>query len=230
MSGAGGADPAAAAAGQAIEAQARQGEIGDLTRRVVLSAILTAPVLLAVMTVEAFKATWVPALLLNHWWQLALISPVMFYAGWPIHRTGWLALRHRAADMNTPGHARYHRRLRVQPAGDPLAPTLLPANVRDVYFEAVGVILTLILLGRFLEAKAKAGTGEAIRALIGLQPHTAHLQRGGTEADIDVAEVTVVTCSSSGPGRRSRSTGGCSLAVRRSMNRWSPASRCRSAR
>lgn len=54
MSGGGGADPAAAAADEAREAQARQGEIGDLTRRVVLSAVLTAPVLLAVMTVEVF--------------------------------------------------------------------------------------------------------------------------------------------------------------------------------
>ncbi len=188
-SAAGAADPTAAAADEAREAQARHIEIRDLTRRFTLSAILTLPVLFAVMTHEVFKATWVPALLLNHWWQLALISPVMFYAGWPVHRTGWLALRHRAADMNTlitlGTTAAYAYSLLVT-----LAPTLLPANVRDVYFEAVGVIVTLILLGRLLEAKAKAGTGEAIRALIGLQPHTAHIQRGDAEADIDVADVT----------------------------------------
>ncbi len=186
----GGTDPTAAAAGEAREARARQSEISDLARRVLVSAVLTAPVLFAVMTADLFGASWMPALLLNHWWQLALISPVMFYAGWPIHRTGWLALRHRAADMNTlvtlGTTASYGFSVLVT-----VAPTLLPAAVRDVYFEAVGVILTLILLGRLLEAKARAGTGEAIRALIGLTPHTAHLQHGDTATDIDVADVTV---------------------------------------
>ena len=79
----------------------REAEIADLTRRVVIGAVLTAPVLFAVMAHDVFGATWVPALLLNHWLQLALITPVMFYTGWPIHRTGWLALSHRGADMNS---------------------------------------------------------------------------------------------------------------------------------
>ena len=108
-------------------------------------------------------------MLLNHWVQLALITPVMLYAGWPIHRTGWLALRHRTADMNTLITVGHDRRLRLQPGGHRLPRRCCPADVRDVYFEAVGVILTLILLGRLLEARAKAGTGEAIRRLIGLQ-------------------------------------------------------------
>ena len=63
--------------------------------------MLTAPVLFAVMAHELFGATWVPGVLLSHWVQLALITPVMFYTGWPIHRTGWLALSHRSADMNS---------------------------------------------------------------------------------------------------------------------------------
>ena len=70
-------------------------------RRVVVGAILTAPVLFAVMLTEFFGAAWVPELLMNRWFQLALIAPVMFYTGWPIHRTGWLALSHRTADMNS---------------------------------------------------------------------------------------------------------------------------------
>lgn len=94
--------------------------------------------------------------MLNHWLQLALITPVMLYTGWPIHRTGWLTLAHRAADMNsliTLGtSAAYGYSLLVT-----LAPSVLPQDVREVYFEAVGVILTLILLGLLLEAKAKAG-------------------------------------------------------------------------
>src|SRR5256885_4205085 len=71
------------------------------------------------------------------------------------------------------------------------APGLLPVGVRQVYFEAVGVIVTLILLGRLLESRAKAGTGEAIRRLIGLQPRTARVERDGAEVDIPVEEVGV---------------------------------------
>ncbi|MFH9547907.1 heavy metal translocating P-type ATPase [Streptomyces sp. NPDC017435] len=114
----------------------------------------------------------------------------MFYTGWPIHLTGWLTLRHRAADMNsliTLGtSAAYGYSLLVT-----LAPGLLPKDVREVYFEAVGVILTLILLGRLLEARAKAGTGEAIRALLGLQARTARVVRDGAEAEIPIEDVTV---------------------------------------
>jgi Cu+-exporting ATPase len=70
-----------------------------------------------------------------------------------------------------------------------VAPGLVPADVRGVYFEAVGTILTLILLGRLVETRAKAGTGEAIRALLGLQARTARVVRGGAELEIPVAEV-----------------------------------------
>jgi Cu+-exporting ATPase len=114
----------------------------------------------------------------------------MFYVGWPIHRTGWLALAHRSADMNsliTLGTvAAYGYSLLVT-----VAPDLFPADVREVYFEAVGVILTLIMLGRLLEARAKAGTGEAIRALLGLQARTARVARDGAETEIPIDEVVV---------------------------------------
>ncbi len=61
---------------------------------------LTAPVLIGVMG-SFFSASWIPGVLTNHWFQLAAITPVMVYTGWPIYRTGWLALRHRSADMNS---------------------------------------------------------------------------------------------------------------------------------
>ncbi|WP_436494307.1 heavy metal translocating P-type ATPase [Actinokineospora sp. HUAS TT18] len=179
-----------AAEEEAAQAAERRAEITDLTRRVVLGAILTLPVLFAVMAHELFGVDWVPGVLLNHWVQLALITPVMLYTGWPIHRTGWLTLAHRSADMNsliTLGTvAAYGYSLVVT-----LAPGLLPEDVREVYYEAVGVILTLILLGRLLEARAKAGTGEAIRALLGLQARTARVLRDGVEAEIGVDEVVV---------------------------------------
>jgi P-type Cu+ transporter len=157
---------------------------------VLIGALLTAPVLLAVMAHEVFGADWVPGLLLNYWVQLALITPVMFYTGCPIHRIGWLALAHRSAEMNsliTLGTtAAYGYSLLVT-----IAPGLLPAEVRDVYVEAVGVIITLILFGRLLEATAKAGTGEAIRTLLGLQARTARVVRDGVETEIPNEDVAV---------------------------------------
>ncbi|MFD8382328.1 heavy metal translocating P-type ATPase [Streptomyces sp. NPDC059679] len=175
---------------EAVEAAERRGEIADLTRRFAVGAVLTLPVLVAVMAHELFGATWVPGWMLNHWFQLALITPVMFYTGRPIHTTGWLALWHRSADMNsliTLGTtAAYGYSLLVT-----LAPSWFPAGVRAVYYEAVGVILTLILLGRLLEARAKAGTGEAIRALLGLQARTARVMRDGTPVEIPVDTVAV---------------------------------------
>ncbi|NUP52004.1 MAG: heavy metal translocating P-type ATPase [Catenulispora sp.] len=168
----------------------RRTEIRDLTRRVLVGAVLTAPVLFAVMASDLFKASWIPGWMLNHWLQLALITPVMFFAGAPIHATGWAALRHRAADMNTlitlGTTAAYGYSLLVT-----VAPHLLPSQVRSVYFEAVGVIITLILLGRLIETRARAGTGEAIKALIGLAARTATVVRDGAEIEIPVEDVLV---------------------------------------
>src|SRR6266487_4164038 len=174
---------AQAAVAEAAEAAERRAEIAVLTRRVIVGAVLTAPVLFAVMASEVFGAAWVPGVLLNHWVQLALITPVMFH-------TGWLALSHRSADMNsliTLGTtAAYGYSLLVT-----VAPGLFPADVREVYFEAVGVILTLILLGRLIETWAKAGTGQAIRELLGLQARTARVVRDGTETEIPAEDVLV---------------------------------------
>lgn len=218
-------DRTCAADAEAAEVAERRAEITDLGRRVALGAVLTLPVLFAVMADELFGADWVPGWMLNHWVQLALITPVMFFTGWPIHRIGWLTLHHRSADMNSlialGTSAAYGYSLLVT-----LAPSLLPEGVREVYFEAVGVILTLIVLGRLLEARAKVGTGEAIRALLGLQARTARVVRDGTETEIPVDEVVVTTRSPSAPARRSPSTPRCSPGPRQWTSRWSPASRC----
>ncbi len=182
--------PNAAVSEADADGASNRAEMADLARRVLLGALLAGPVVAAVMAHEVFMANWVPGVLLNHWVQLVMIGPVFAWAGWPIHRTGWLALRHRSADMNsliTLGTtAAFGYSLLVT-----LAPSLLPESVRDVYFEAVGVIITLILLGRLLEVRAKAGSGEAIRKLIGLQARTARVVRSGGEIDIPVAEVAV---------------------------------------
>jgi Cu+-exporting ATPase len=174
----------------------RRAEIADLTRRVLVAAALTAPVLLT-----AVAGGLAPAILADHRVQLALIAPVMLYAGWPIHRTGWLSLAHRSAEMNaliTIGtSAAFGYSLLVT-----AAPGLLPPGLRDVYFEPVGVIVTLVLLGRLVEARARAGTGEAIRRLVGLQARTARVVRDGEERDVPVEEVAVGDLVAVRPGER----------------------------
>ena len=183
------------------EAAARRAEVTDLSRRVVVGAVLTAPVLFAVMVGDYLKPSWLPAILSNHWLQLALVAPVMGYTGWPVHRTGWLTLRHRTADMNTlitiGATAAFAYSLVVT-----VAPVIFPEDLRSVYYEAVGVILTLILLGRLLEARAKAGTGEAIRALIGLQARTARVIRGGEDLEVPVEDVQVGDVVAVRPGEK----------------------------
>ncbi|MGH2579691.1 MAG: cupredoxin domain-containing protein, partial [Actinomycetota bacterium] len=164
------------------EAAERLREVRDLSRRVVIGAVLSAPVIATVMATELFGLQ-VPEILVNRWVQLALITPVFLYTGWPIHTVGWRTLRHRTADMNTlitvGTTAAYVYSLLVT-----VIPRLFPPEVRNVYYEVVGVILTLILLGRLLESKAKAGTGEAIRKLLGLRPRTARVVRDRTEQEV----------------------------------------------
>ncbi|WP_289019561.1 heavy metal translocating P-type ATPase [uncultured Ornithinimicrobium sp.] len=187
---AGPATGSGAGQGEDAEAAERAAEIADLRRRVIIGTVLSLPLVFAVMAHEVFGATWVPDLLMNRWFQLALVTPIFFYTGWPIHRTGWLALSHRTAEMNsliTLGTiAAYGYSLVVT-----FVPWVLPDIAQEVYYEAVAVIITLILLGRLIETKAKAGTGEAIRALIGLQPRTARVVRAGQELEVGIDEVVV---------------------------------------
>jgi len=170
------------------EAAERRAEIADLSRRVVVGAVLTIPVLFGVMAKEFLHASWLPGLFTDPWFALAMIAPVFVYAGWPIHRTGWLGLAHRSPDMNsliTLGTcAAFLYSLVIT-----VAPSLAPTKLRGVYYEEVGFILTLILLGRLIEVRAKAGTGEAIRSLLGLQARTARVERDGVELELAIEAV-----------------------------------------
>ncbi len=174
--------------GEDEEAAERRAQIRDLTRRVVLGSILTAPVLFGVMAKDFFHPAWLPAVLTNPWLGLGLIVPVFLYTGWPIHRSGWLGLVHRSADMNSlvtlGACAAFLYSLVVT-----IAPSFAPAKVRGVYYEEVGFILTLILLGRLFETRAKAGTGEAIRSLLGLRAKTATVLRDGVETQLPIEAV-----------------------------------------
>ncbi|KAB7790221.1 HAD-IC family P-type ATPase [Bifidobacterium leontopitheci] len=154
------------------QVQERRDEIRHLTKLVAIGTVLTLPVFVPMMLMMVGHVM-MPAWLTSSWLQAILITPVMFYCGAPIHRVGWSALAHRSPDMNslvclgTTAAYLYSLLLCV-------APDLMPAGSRDPYFESVGVVITLVLVGRLLETKAREGTGQAVRALIGLRPRTAH--------------------------------------------------------
>jgi Cu+-exporting ATPase len=176
------------APGQDYEQQAREQEYRDIWRRLAVALVLGIPVTAVAMLHLDFPG--------NHWLQLLLTTPVLFYAGAPFFRGAWGAFRHRAADMNTlialgTGAAYLFSLVAtVWPAA------VVPAHgmgghapMAPVYFEAAAVIIALILLGRLLEARAKARTGDAIRRLMGLQARTARVMRGDREIELPVEEV-----------------------------------------
>ncbi|PXY89213.1 ATPase P [Bifidobacterium asteroides] len=167
--------------------QERTAEIHDLTRRFIIALVFTLPVFIPAMFGMFLH---MPHILMNPWVQLVLILPVMFYSGWPIHRTGWLALAHRAPEMNslvalgTATAFLYSLVVTV-------APQLLPEGSREPYYEAVGTIITLMILGQILEARARRGTGDAIRALVGLRPKTATVVRADQNGRETTQEIAV---------------------------------------
>jgi len=165
-------------AGEDVEEQAREREYAALKRRLWLAAAFTAPVVVLGM--------W-PGLMhlaATSWIQLALTTPVVFYAGAPFYQGAWTALRHRSANMNT---------LIALGTGAAFLDSLV-VTVRgghEVYYEAAAAIITLILFGRVLEARARGKASEAIRHLRELQPKTARVVRDGAEHDVPIEQVRV---------------------------------------
>jgi Cu+-exporting ATPase len=134
-------------------------------------------------------------------WVLA--TPVQFWAGWRFYRGMWGALRHRTADMNTliavgTSAAYAYSVLAVVFPGFFAAGGLEP----NLYFDTSAMIIALILLGRFLEARAKGQASDAIKKLIGLQPKTALVVRDGEEKEISVEDVTTGDLILVRPGER----------------------------
>jgi Cu+-exporting ATPase len=153
-------------------------EYAALKRRLWIAAAFATPVVVLGMIPGLMHWAAMP------WIQLALTTPVVFYAGAPFYIGAWAALRHRSANMNT---------LIALGTGaaflDSLVVTLRGGH--EVYFEAAAVIITLILLGRLLESRARGRTSDAIRRLRELQPRTARVERDGSEHDIPIEQVRV---------------------------------------
>jgi Cu+-exporting ATPase len=170
----------------------QQRHLADIRRRLIVATILTIPLLLglASMTIAPFLPAW----LRNPWLQLALATPVQFYAGWPFYLGAWKVLRHRATDMNTlialgTSAAYFYSLAAVLAPGFFEAAGLATSDELPLYFDSAATIITLILLGRYLEARARSHTSDAIKKLVGLQPRTARVRRGADDLDIPIEQV-----------------------------------------
>ncbi len=166
------------------EQQARQAEIRDQTRKFIVGVIFAAP-LFALSMLRDFSliGPWSHAAWVNFLF-LVLATPVQFYTGWDYYVGGIKSLRNKSANMDVlialGSSVAYFYSLTV---------LLLPSVGQHVYFETAAVIITLIKLGKLLEARTKGKTGSAIRKLIGLQPKTAFILENGQEKEIPLARV-----------------------------------------
>jgi Cu+-exporting ATPase len=151
---------------RASPAGERKDEPRDTVRtRLAIAVVLTVPLALVAMVPPLQFDGW-------EWLAFALATPVVFFAGWPFHRAAARNLRHRAVTMDTLVS------LGTLSAWTWSTAALLFAEGADTYFEVAGVITTLILLGRYLEARARHRAGEAIRALADLSVPERGIQVG----------------------------------------------------
>ncbi len=179
------------------EARAREQEINEQRRLLVIGLIFTVPLFLFAMArdfnllpamfyemgamegMTARPAPW------TNWLMLALAAPVQFYVGWQYYVGAFKALRNRSANMDV-----------LIAMGSSAAffyslPITFGWLAGHVYYETAAVIITLIKLGKYLEARAKGRTSEAIKKLVGLRAKTARVVRTGIETEIPVDDVRV---------------------------------------
>ena len=180
---------------EAREADAREREIGGLKRAFILSAALTLPIVVLDMGSHFISAFhhWLSANLgqQNLFYLLFVLATIVqFGPGLRFYRKGWPTLIRGAPDMNALVMLGTSAAWGYSVVAT-LLPQMLPAGTVHVYFEASAVIITLILLGRYMEAIAKGRTNEAIRRLIQLQAKTARVVREGSEIEIGIEAVRV---------------------------------------
>ncbi|HEY8416751.1 MAG TPA: heavy metal translocating P-type ATPase, partial [Limnochordales bacterium] len=184
--------------GEDAEQAARDAEIRRQRRMFGLAAALSLPLLVSmighVVRVDNALVHW----LSNGWVQWALATPVQFYAGWQFYVDAYHNLRSRTANMSVlvalgTSAAYFYS----------VAAVLFPGlGIQGLYFETSAILITLILLGKLLEATAKGRTSAAIKKLMGLQPKIARVLRDGVEVDVPIAEVQVGDVIVVRPGER----------------------------
>lgn len=170
-----------------IEKKRRQREIKKLRIELISSIILSAPLLLGMIVMLA--GIDIP-ILHNAYFQLAVATPVQFIIGSKFYKNAYYSLKAKSANMDVLiamgtsaayFYSLYNTFFQQVPQG----------VMKDLYFESAVVIITLILLGKYLEAIAKGKTSEAIKKLIGLQAKTARVIVNGIEKDIPIEQVEV---------------------------------------
>ncbi len=149
-------------------------------RHFIIAALLTAPLLAEMAAMFAGRQEFIPRA-----WQLLLATPVQFWIGWRFYVGAFNALRGGGANMDV-----------LVALGTSMAwllsavVTLWGGHEQHVYFEASAAVITLVLLGKLLEARAKRRTSGAIEALIGLQPRTARVERDGATIEIGIDQLS----------------------------------------
>jgi Cu+-exporting ATPase len=175
------------------EQATRLAEQQVLIRKLIVGGVISVVLMVgALPMMTGLNIPLIPQWLNNPWLQLILTTPVQFWCGQSFYRGAWKSLKRRAADMNTlialGTSAAYFYSVFA---------TIFPGFFRtqglepDSYYESAAIVITLILLGRFFESRARGQTSEAIRKLIGLQAKTARIIRNGQEIDVPIQEVQV---------------------------------------
>ena len=163
---------------------ARQNEIDEQRRLLIIGLIFTIPLFILAMVRDLLMPAWAEDPWVN-WAMFLLATPVQFYVGWQYYVGAYKSLRNRSANMDVlismGSSVAYFYSLFVT----------LGALPGHVYFETSAVIITLIKLGKYLEAKAKGQTSEAIKKLMGLRAKTARIVRDGVELEVPVDDVKI---------------------------------------
>lgn len=160
----------------------RKRELTALTVTFVIAAVLSAPFMLMMVLMFAAPNAHLTHILHNGWLQLILATPVQFVVGWRFYKGAFLSLKNRSPSMDV-----------LVALGTTAAYGYSLYNVLSggghLYFESGAIIITLILLGKLLETRARSKTSAAIELLMNLQPKTATVLRDGRETEIPAAEV-----------------------------------------
>ncbi|WP_160725116.1 heavy metal translocating P-type ATPase [Bacillus sp. USDA818B3_A] len=169
----------------------RQKEIEKQKGKFIFAAILSFPLLWAMVGHFSFTSfIWVPEIFMNPWVQLALATPVQFFIGRQFYVGAYKALKNKSANMDvlvalgTSAAYFYSLYLSLMSIGS-------MAHSVELYYETSSILITLIILGKLFEAKAKGRSSEAIKKLMGLQAKTAIVERDGAEQEIPIEEVMV---------------------------------------
>ncbi|BAT50228.1 copper-translocating P-type ATPase [Bacillus sp. S2(2019)] len=169
----------------------RQVAIEKQTARFLFSMILSLPLLWAMVSHFSFTSfIWLPEAFMNPWVQLALAAPVQFIVGWPFYVGAYKALKNKSANMDvlvalgTSAAFFYSLYESIQSA-------VQGTHEAGLYYETSAVLITLIVLGKLMEARAKGRSSEAIQKLMGLQAKEAVIERDGKEMTVPISEVKV---------------------------------------